>query len=486
MAFQQVMAYFGSVLKAMSIVMPTRVLEYNYLLILDILIAAVIGFAADWYIIGTGKSAEGWSLFDLLIVALINGATFVFGFCDLRSRPKYVAILAGCCIVAIFGFYSYNDPKCTTMDCWSFTTCFGLSIVMTTVLVVLNYFAPTTGELDGIFAPLIHRTYYSWFPKTIGVENSSMTKYAFHRRTAVNNNPEAGNAEEPGYWSLAEGYAVAAKIRSIANLKTLQFQSTPMTVEAARVIGDALKECSSLKDLSLQNLDHNEVHSAFPAVLATLLQATPHLDSLNLSSNKLNSKAATVVADFLSSTSCFTLKHLIMNNCELCGDGVTIAEGLIQGFEKATKFSKKFELHTIGLSNNRLGDVEAQKFAELFISIGRMQKIEMDKNGIRPSGFEALAAAVNNNLKTLDLSDNAMGITGAKRFVAKIGGLLVLERLKLSNCFLGPEGVKDILEKFSRDSRSTIEVRNEIVIADLENLRPANSWTIVYEPKKKK
>ncbi|KAK3242724.1 hypothetical protein CYMTET_47573 [Cymbomonas tetramitiformis] len=157
--------------------------------------------------------------------------------------------------------------------------------------------------------------------------------------------------------------------------------------------------------------------------------------SLDLSENPIGAKGATMMAELLCSKNykMQTLTSVLMNKCDIDDKGAeSIAYCLGLG---------NHTLKTLELSGNRIGDSGAEQMADLLMSNRCLTRVDLSWNSIRVKGSVAIAAALreNTSLQDLDLSTNGIETKGCLFVIEAMGQNTGVLKLDLSSTRAGPE-----------------------------------------------
>ena len=121
------------------------------------------------------------------------------------------------------------------------------------------------------------------------------------------------------------------------------------------------------------------------------------------------------------------------------------------------------ELQSLQLNDNAFGDAGIRSLVEGLGpgSLPSLVSLDLDRNNLGPAGVEALAAAIRRgampNLAHLDLQNNGLGFQGSA-LLSPVIRKLPLERLVLTNCKIGCEGVNSLLGDLGKDDFKKLEV----------------------------
>ncbi|CAF3304351.1 unnamed protein product [Rotaria socialis] len=230
-------------------------------------------------------------------------------------------------------------------------------------------------------------------------------------------------------------------------LKALRLEGNTINEEAATAIGKALEKHSEVERLIWNDLFTTRLKTEVPPSLIKLTQGLltngSHIVEINLSDNAFGPIGVKGLETFLSSSACFTLEELRLNNCGMGSmGGKLLAEALIACHKNSIAAGgKRFALKQFIAGRNRLEIEGSQALAKAFEIIGTLEVIRMPQNGIRPPGIEALATAFvrNRNLRVIDLNDNTI-TTAAQKLASAIEKLPKLEIINLESSLIRTKG----------------------------------------------
>lgn len=236
-------------------------------------------------------------------------------------------------------------------------------------------------------------------------------------------------------------------IEKFAPLVALRLEGNTINEAAATAIGEALEKHPELERLIWNDLFTTRLKTEVPPSLIKLTQGLltngAHIVEINLSDNAFGPIGVEGLKAFLSSSACFTLEELRLNNCGMgIGGGKLLAEALIKCHENSIQSGgRRFQLKQFVAGRNRLENEGAQALAQAFEIIGTLEVIRTPQNGIRPPGIEALAKAFLHNprLRTIDLNDNTITLAAGK-LASSIEKLPNLEVINLESSLIRTKG----------------------------------------------
>jgi len=250
------------------------------------------------------------------------------------------------------------------------------------------------------------------------------------------------------------------EIKQCKVLKALRLEGNTINEEAATAIGKALEKHSEIERLIWNDLFTTRLKTEVPPSLVKLTQGLlingAHIVEINLSDNAFGPIGVKGLERFLSSSACFTLEELRLNNCGMGSmGGKMLADALMACHKNSIAAGgRKFALKQFIAGRNRLENEGAQALAKAFETIGTLEVIRVPQNGIRAPGIEALSNAFvqNRNLRIIDLNDNTI-TTAAGQLASTIEKLPRLEILNLESSLIRTKGAIAI-------ARSIVSHRN--------------------------
>ncbi|CAF2385666.1 unnamed protein product [Rotaria sp. Silwood2] len=237
------------------------------------------------------------------------------------------------------------------------------------------------------------------------------------------------------------------EIEKYKPLKALRLEGNTINEEAATAIGKALEKHNEIERLIWNDLFTTRLKTEVPPSLIKLTQGLltngSHIVEINLSDNAFGPIGVKGLETFLSSSACYTLEELRLNNCGMGSmGGKLLAEALIACHKNSVASGgRRFALKQFIAGRNRLEIEGAQALAKAFEIIGTLEVIRMPQNGIRPPGIEALTTAFvrNRNLRIIDLNDNTI-TTSAAKLASAIEKLPKLEIINLESSLIRTKG----------------------------------------------
>ncbi|KZC04806.1 Ran GTPase-activating protein 1 [Dufourea novaeangliae] len=242
---------------------------------------------------------------------------------------------------------------------------------------------------------------------------------------------------------------VVKAIRECIKLEFLDLEGNTLGPLAAKAIAQALEEKGSFlkralwKDMFTGRLK-TEIPKAIQYLGSSLCAAGTCLVELDLSDNAFGPIGVEGLANFLTSSTCYTLQELRLNNNGLgISGGKMLAKALSNCYENSSKTgTSPLALKVFVAGRNRLENEGATALASVFQKLTSLEEVVMPQNGIYYQGITALANGLSANpgLRILDLNDNTVGIKGAKALAKALPNFGNLEELNLGDCLLKTQG----------------------------------------------
>ncbi|KAG7189790.1 hypothetical protein KM043_017452 [Ampulex compressa] len=238
-------------------------------------------------------------------------------------------------------------------------------------------------------------------------------------------------------------------IQACEKLEYLDLEGNTLGPRAAKAIAEILKvKGTPLKRALWKDMFTGRLKSEIPKTLeffgTALCTAGTHLIELDLSDNALGPIGIEGLAKFLTSSSCYTLQELRLNNNGLgISGGKMLAQALLDCYENSSKVGNQpLALKVFIAGRNRLENEGAQALAAVFEKLKSLEEVVMLQNGIYYPGITALAngLAVNPKLRILNLNDNTVRTKGARALASILPNFQNLEQLNLGDCLLKTKG----------------------------------------------
>lgn len=166
------------------------------------------------------------------------------------------------------------------------------------------------------------------------------------------------------------------------------------------------------------------------------------LEHLSLSNNKLSSEGSASLGQYLSSEgNVGSLRYLYLSGSNIVFK--PILEALIAG---------KSPLKTIDFSNNKITKEETSILSDYLSQNSFLEELNLSNTQLISESLEKLILSFNQDVYiTLDISNNAFGLTGAK-IISKIAYKLNnIYTLDLSDTDIGDDGMAELLHGFKNN-----------------------------------
>ncbi|PBC32845.1 ran GTPase-activating protein 1 isoform X1 [Apis cerana] len=242
---------------------------------------------------------------------------------------------------------------------------------------------------------------------------------------------------------------IVKAIRACTNLEYLDLEGNTLGPLAAKAVAQALEENGSLmkralwKDMFTGRLK-SEIPKALEYLGSALCTAGTHLFELDLSDNAFGPIGIEGLANFLTSSSCYTLRVLRLDNNGLgISGGKMLAKALLDCYNNTFEAgSPPLALKVFVAGRNRLENEGAKALASVFQKLTSLEEVAMPQNGIYHEGITALANGLSYNpgLRILNLNDNTVGLKGAQAIAKALPNFKNLEQLNLGDCLLKTRG----------------------------------------------
>ncbi|XP_053994785.1 ran GTPase-activating protein 1 [Hylaeus anthracinus] len=248
--------------------------------------------------------------------------------------------------------------------------------------------------------------------------------------------------------SEEDALEVVKAIRECTNLEYLDLEGNTLGPLAAKVVAEALEEHgSALKRALWKDMFTGRLKTEIPKSIEylgnALCSAGTRLVELDLSDNAFGPIGVEGLANFLTSSSCYTLRVLRLNNNGLgISGGQILAKALSNCYDYSFKAGTPLALRVFVAGRNRLENEGAIALASVFQKLTSLEEVVMPQNGIYYQGITALANGLSANpgLKILNLNDNTIGPKGAQALANALPNFRDLEQLNLGDCLLKTGG----------------------------------------------
>lgn len=232
-------------------------------------------------------------------------------------------------------------------------------------------------------------------------------------------------------------------------MEYLDLEGNTLGPDAAKGISKAIeKNGAKLRRALWKDMFTGRMKDEIPVALEHLgrglCSAGTRLVELDLSDNAFGPIGVKGLAALLSSSPCYTLQELRLNNNGLgITGGKMLAKALLDCHANSLKeTSKPLALKVFIAGRNRLENEGATALSEVFKKLTSLEEVVMPQNGIYHVGISALANGLSTNLglRILNLNDNTVGPKGAQALAGILHNFSGLERLNLGDCLLKTRG----------------------------------------------
>ena len=205
-------------------------------------------------------------------------------------------------------------------------------------------------------------------------------------------------------------------IKSVDNLQHLKCSRgiDYISSTSAQLLGDSLRTCKLLCSVSL----HGDIYGM--SVHSILLEAVKY---------------------------CNNLRSLDMSYCSIGSDGVT---------SLYCDHKSWVNLHTLNLSHNKIGSDGAQGLSKMLVHCKNLRYLDLSSNGLGDNGCLSLAEGLQNHTRLLELKLGGNNIT-TEGIAAVIPVIKQnhLQHLDLSKCGIGSDALVDVM---CADTLQTLEL----------------------------
>ncbi|KAK8785104.1 hypothetical protein V5799_008528 [Amblyomma americanum] len=256
---------------------------------------------------------------------------------------------------------------------------------------------------------------------------------------------------------------IVEAIARCPKLEMLCLEGNTLGPDAAKAIGKALEARPTLKralwkDMFTGRLK-TEVPNAVRFLSAGVLLSKANLTELDLSDNAFGPVGAEALVVLLSSSCCFQLEVLQLNNNGLgTGGAGLLAKALTACITNSTEAGKPLALKTFICGRNRLENPGAIALGAVFGKLTSLEEVALPQNGIYHEGIAALAKGLmsNKNLRVLNLNDNTFTPEGARHMSKALRHLNKLEVINFGDCLIKTAGAKMIADAL-KEGHSTLK-----------------------------
>ncbi|XP_008550358.1 ran GTPase-activating protein 1 [Microplitis demolitor] len=299
-----------------------------------------------------------------------------------------------------------------------------------------------------------------------------MTSFSFgelqHQLEASTTNNQTGvsfSGKSLKLNSEQDAEEVCEEIKKCSRLDYLDLEGNTLGPDAAKAISETLaSHGGALKRALWKDMFTGRMKTEIPKALEYLGNglntAGAHLVELDLSDNAFGPIGVQGLAALLSSSTCYTLQELRLNNNGLgISGGKMLAKALLDCHANSSREAKPLALRVFIAGRNRLENEGATALAGVFAKLGTLEEVVMPQNGIYHPGVSALATGLSANpgLKILNLNDNTVGPKGAQALADVLSNFPALETLNLGDCLLKSKGAMVIANALgARDSHTSL------------------------------
>lgn len=254
----------------------------------------------------------------------------------------------------------------------------------------------------------------------------------------------------------------------------LNLEGNRLSMDAAKAIGEALGRHPEFRTALWNNIFKIYMIPEIPQSLrylgGGLISAGAKLVVLNLSDNPLGPTGILGLAELLSSSVCYSLEKLLLNNCALRPEGATaLSKALVELYGNAAKAGSPLKLRIFGGGRNKLEIVGCQALAIAFKVLRTLEEVSLTENLIDHKGVAYLAESFKENpgLQVLNLNDNKLRGTGAAKIAEILPSLSQLRDVDLGKCFIRTSGAHHLAKALEGSNEVLQKVnlaKNEILI----------------------
>jgi Ran GTPase-activating protein (RanGAP) involved in mRNA processing and transport len=297
-------------------------------------------------------------------------------------------------------------------------------------------------EMLPIFHALRHNTYFT----SLIIKNFKLEKQAFITLTEllkVNSTLHSLtfsdiNGPKELYLSLFDSLVV----NSYCSIISLDFSNTQFEEKPLLSLAVFLKK--SMKRIIYLDLNNTGITPKAMSAICSALVENKHieLEHLALSNNKLSNEGSASLGQYLSTESVVgSLRYLYLAGASLVFK--PLLDALIQG---------KSPLKVIDLSNNKLYKEDISLLSDYLQHNSFLEELNLSFTQLASESLEKLLLSFHQDVYiSLDISNNAFGVTGAK-IISKIAYKLNnIYTLDLSDTDIGDDGMAEMLYGFKNN-----------------------------------
>ena len=242
---------------------------------------------------------------------------------------------------------------------------------------------------------------------------------------------------------VAAAMLVAYLIPATSVLKNCNLLKNSLDVKSATMLAKIGTEKGIMlsgmtRDQTKADLSSQNLQPADTILIASDLQFTAVLTSLNLGLNNMDNDGAKAIAGALSSGTVVLDKLDVGYN--------SLNEQAALGIVRAAQQQDKITF--LGLGGCGIGPIGAKEIADYIQFTAVLAELQLSANNIGDNGAIAIADALKSGttvLTNLGLSSNNIGPEGAKAIADALqSGMSMLTKLSLEHNNIGPEGAKAI------------------------------------------
>ena len=238
-------------------------------------------------------------------------------------------------------------------------------------------------------------------------------------------------------WRRSDVKCLSLGLPCCTNLMGLNFHGR-IDKDGKEALVKSLEYCTRLQSLSISS---SKINSKDAVALSKVLKCCIYLQQLNLCSNIISSKGAVALGEALKS--CTNIQELYLSSNDIGSEGAV-------ALSKALRSCNN--LQELDLSSNDIGSEGAVALCESLKCCTSLQTIYLCYNDIGSEGAVALSETLKNftDLQELGLSSNDIGSQGRVALSEAVKSCSHLQTLKLSSNDIGSEGAISLSESLKR------------------------------------
>ena len=254
--------------------------------------------------------------------------------------------------------------------------------------------------------------------------------------------------------------SLAESLKNLTHLKQLNLKCNKIGDRGAVAITRAIMD----KDCLLQIWNHRITENGSRVIVDLKPEADDKFHVLNVNSKMSSKEVEILLLNMQDNVAlCYSIKDVIFQYSQ--GLSETLASDIMKCCHKiqmleircasrgnfiaiAVSLQHCNNLQTLHLDHNGIGVDGAKVLAESLQHYNNLQTLYLDDNGIGDDGAKALAETLQhcNNLQTLHLDQNGIGADGAKALAEGIQYCSNLQTLHLDQNGIGADGAKALAE----------------------------------------